>query len=592
MGNEALNERHQSRAYKYADELQKTGKPKKVTFKAGDVAFFPYWPDFTKKDGIKGRPVLILKTERGHATVIEITTAKPRPQFPGEIVLNTYEKFGLDKPSTLRISQQADVLIRDFVYKVGEFDEDTFDYVLEEYADIKKSSISLKSYRPGEKPKRVKPKTEGMSMGSEEKSKAISDFIEDLYDLRKESIATDGEYGIGNLVFKEFRNRGYLDKLKDMKNEERSKELSLEKLSKNSKGDKTEMKEPKLFEKTGDADLDETLPESFEGKIDFLAADEEEAIEGYDKVILALSDEKYENVRKQLEIIRDEEVAHKEFLEKVKEDLEAVYVDPSEAEEGDVIDLDEPKESKEIVSEGKTKAQRHNDGMDHIFGYAKNVNSAMKKFLIDNGVSKEEAEKLYQGTGLHGSPLQQKLIDMGLKDEFFSKIGKDGNLKESKAREHRIFRKCLSEAIEGVPYDTKAGLAALAKEVIEKNKAKGKDDAGGTYSYVDGGLKPADLKSGYQVSFFRPEIKDDDIKAWLQKLDFLGKVYLGLYKNTQEISYQIMNKGRALEIAKFFNQESIWDNAEEDDEKANILNPDYDASRKIDYKSLDVNEIK
>lgn len=592
MGNEALNERHQSRAYKYADELQKTGKPKKVTFKAGDVAFFPYWPDFTKKDGIKGRPVLILKTERGHATVIEITTAKPRPQFPGEIVLNTYEKFGLDKPSTLRISQQADVLIRDFVYKVGEFDEDTFDYVLEEYADIKKISVSLKSYRPGENPKRVKPKTEGMIRESEEKSKAISDFIEDLYDLRKESIATDGEYGIGNLVFKEFRNRGYLDKLKDMKNEERSKELSLEKLSKNSKGDKTEMKEPKLFEKTGDADLDETLPESFEGKIDFLAADEEEAIEGYDKVILAISDEKYANVRKQLEIIRDEEVAHKEFLENVKEDLEAVYVDPSEAEEGDVIDLDEPKESKKIVSEGKTKAQRHNDEMDRIFGYAKNVNLAMKKFLIDNGVSKEEAEKLYQGTGLHGSPLQQKLIDMGLNDEFFSKIGKDGKLKESKSREHRIFRKRLSEAIEGVPYDTKDGLAELAKEVIEKNKAKGKDDAGGTYSYVDGVLKPADLKSGYQVSFFRPEIKDDDIKAWLPKLEFLGDVYLGLYKNTQEISYQIMNKDRALEIAKFFNQESIWDNAEEDDEKAKILNPDYKASKKIDYKSLDVNKIK
>ena len=313
MGNEALNERHQSRAYKYADELQKTGKPKKVPFKAGDVAFFPYWPDFTKKDGIKGRPVLILKTERGHATVIEITTAKPRPQFPGEIVLNTYEKFGLDKLSTLRISQQADVLIRDFVYKVGEFDEDTFNYVLEEYADIKKSSISLKSYRPGENPKGVNPKTEGMSVGSEEKSKAISDFIEDLYDLRKESIATDGEYGIGNLVFKEFRNRGYLDKLKDMKNEERSKELSLEKLSKNSKGDKTEMKEPKLFEKTGDADLDETLPESFEGKIDFLAADEEEAIDemgAKDVTGIAmyyLDREIYDLIGKVSELLKDED---------------------------------------------------------------------------------------------------------------------------------------------------------------------------------------------------------------------------------------------------------------------------------------------
>ena len=226
--------------------------------------------------------------------------------------------------------------------------------------------------------------------------------------------------------------------------------------------------------------------------------------------------------------------------------------------------------------------------MDRIFGYAKNVNLAMKKFLIDNGVSKEEAEKLYQGTGLHGSPLQQKLIDMGLNDEFFSKIGKDGNLRESKSREHRIFRKRMSEAIEGVPYDTKAGLEKLAKEVIEKNKSKGKDDAGGTYSYVDGKLKPSDLKNGYYVSFFRPEIKDDDIKEWLKKLEFLGEVYLGLFENTHEISYHVMDLKKALKIAKFFNQKCIYDIAEE----KCIANPDYDALKKLDYKSLDVNEIK
>lgn len=82
-----------------------------------------------------------------------------------------------------------------------------------------------------------------------------------------------------------------------------------------------------------DTDLDETLPETFEGKIDFLAADEEEAIEGYDKVLLALTDKKYEHIRKQLEIIRDEEVAHKEFLEKAINDLKAIYVDPSENRE-------------------------------------------------------------------------------------------------------------------------------------------------------------------------------------------------------------------------------------------------------------------
>ena len=63
---------------------------------------------------------------------------------------------------------------------------------------------------------------------NEERSDDIYDFIEDLYDLRKESIAAEGEYGLGNLVFKEFRNRGYLDNLKRLRRDAKSKELSLE----------------------------------------------------------------------------------------------------------------------------------------------------------------------------------------------------------------------------------------------------------------------------------------------------------------------------------------------------------------------------
>lgn len=61
-------------------------------------------------------------------------------------------------------------------------------------------------------------------------SDEINNFIEDLYDLRKESILKDGEYGLGNLVFKEMRNLGYLDNLKELKNKVKSKELSLEHL--------------------------------------------------------------------------------------------------------------------------------------------------------------------------------------------------------------------------------------------------------------------------------------------------------------------------------------------------------------------------
>ena len=65
---------------------------------------------------------------------------------------------------------------------------------------------------------------------TEDKSDDIYKFIEDLYNLRKESIAKEGEYGLGNLVFKEFRNLGYLDNLKELRKVEKSKELSLEKL--------------------------------------------------------------------------------------------------------------------------------------------------------------------------------------------------------------------------------------------------------------------------------------------------------------------------------------------------------------------------
>jgi hypothetical protein len=63
-----------------------------------------------------------------------------------------------------------------------------------------------------------------------ENSEKISNFIEALYDLRKKSISEEGEYSLGNLVFKEFRNLGYLDNLKELKNKARSRELSLEDL--------------------------------------------------------------------------------------------------------------------------------------------------------------------------------------------------------------------------------------------------------------------------------------------------------------------------------------------------------------------------
>jgi predicted nucleotidyltransferase len=58
--------------------------------------------------------------------------------------------------------------------------------------------------------------------------KRVLKLIEDIYEkLRKKGVAKS-EYSIENLAFKELRNKGYLDKLKDYRNELVSKRLSLE----------------------------------------------------------------------------------------------------------------------------------------------------------------------------------------------------------------------------------------------------------------------------------------------------------------------------------------------------------------------------
>lgn len=61
---------------------------------------------------------------------------------------------------------------------------------------------------------------------------SINSTINNLYLLRANSLAVDGEYGKGNAIFKEIRNRGWLDKLKARLKETKSKELSLENYTK------------------------------------------------------------------------------------------------------------------------------------------------------------------------------------------------------------------------------------------------------------------------------------------------------------------------------------------------------------------------
>ena len=65
---------------------------------------------------------------------------------------------------------------------------------------------------------------------NETSSREIQNFVNELYNLRRISIMTDGEYAKGNIVFKEIRNAGILQELKDKIHDLTSKELSLESL--------------------------------------------------------------------------------------------------------------------------------------------------------------------------------------------------------------------------------------------------------------------------------------------------------------------------------------------------------------------------
>ena len=65
-------------------------------------------------------------------------------------------------------------------------------------------------------------------------------FVDDLYVLRKDSLAKDGEFGLGNLIFKEMRNQDKLQQIKDKIKEVESKELTLEGLDSTSLHEKQE----------------------------------------------------------------------------------------------------------------------------------------------------------------------------------------------------------------------------------------------------------------------------------------------------------------------------------------------------------------
>lgn len=77
-------------------------------------------------------------------------------------------------------------------------------------------------------------------------------------------------------------------------------------------------------------------------------------------------------------------------------------------------DVSESLKEADLNERNLTRAERHNKNMNKIFSYKRATDDAMKKYLIKNGVSEDEAEKLFQD-----DKLDVKLRELGLHDDFF-----------------------------------------------------------------------------------------------------------------------------------------------------------------------------
>ena len=77
-------------------------------------------------------------------------------------------------------------------------------------------------------------------------------------------------------------------------------------------------------------DEEDDIPDDFDGIMDYLQADEDEAISGYEKAMDKVEDE---FVKDQLNKIATEEEAHKDYLAKVVDDHTIEYTEPLEPED-------------------------------------------------------------------------------------------------------------------------------------------------------------------------------------------------------------------------------------------------------------------
>lgn len=125
-------------------------------------------------------------------------------------------------PVELYVEIQDTPLVSNGIYSVLN-DEWVKEPTKEDIPEVDQEAIDA-AFKPWEK--RYKALVAATTEEVEDESE-IDKFIDALYELRGKGLSTDGEYSIENLVFKEMRNKGYLDNLKELRHQVIARRLSL-----------------------------------------------------------------------------------------------------------------------------------------------------------------------------------------------------------------------------------------------------------------------------------------------------------------------------------------------------------------------------
>ena len=147
-----------------------------------------------------------------------------------KVIYNAYKsafnrKFEIELnkvPVELYVETQDTPLVSNGIYSVM---NDTWvkEPTKEDIPEVDQEAID-KAFKPWEK--RYKALVANTTDEVKDETE-IDKLITKLYELRQAGLSSEGEYSIGNLVFKEMRNKGYLDALKELRHKVISQRLSL-----------------------------------------------------------------------------------------------------------------------------------------------------------------------------------------------------------------------------------------------------------------------------------------------------------------------------------------------------------------------------